>query len=326
MSQDRRNKLLKRIDLTGATVENGILILERQNGLLPPIEVPLTGGGINSNVDIQAFDVAGDYEWIKPDGAQRVEVWLVAGGGGGGSGRRNISGGGGGGAGGGGAGISRRLFAASDLGAVEILRVGAGGPGGAAITGDSTPGQNGTAGADSFFGSSILPQYIVATGGNGGLGGSAGTVAGATAGTGDFAAGLAGGNGTAASGGNAAPHTNTAGLISVLRCGGGGGGGRTGLTGHGSELITPYITVGDLDTWSGRAVNSTAGRNIGGLLGVGGGGSGGTGTGIPGGTGGPPGGGGGGGSPGVNVAGPSPIPSGAGGRGGDGYVVVTTWR
>lgn len=120
--------------------------------------------------DVQVFNTAGTFTWTKPANARTVDVYILGGSGGGGSGRRGASGTdcfGGGGAGAvpmfTGLGLEADLF-----GATETVIVGAKGVGGAAVTADSTNGNDGTAGGISKFGT-----LFQALGGNPGKGGTA---------------------------------------------------------------------------------------------------------------------------------------------------------
>lgn len=124
---------------------------------------------------------AGDT-WNKPAGLKEVLVLAVGAGGGGGSGRRGAASSqrSAGGGGGGGAMVWRRIPAAS-LASSETITIGAGGPGGAAQTADSSNGNAGTIGGDTSFGT-----LVIADGGGSGAAGSTGG-----SGTGGSSGGLA---------------------------------------------------------------------------------------------------------------------------------------
>ena len=105
----------------------------------------------------------------KPPLAKRALVALAGGGGGGGSGRRGAAGSArSGGLGGFGSVLVELLLQASALSSTVTVTIGAGGTGGAAITADSTSGNDGTAGGDTTFGA-----YLRARGAIGGKGGTA---------------------------------------------------------------------------------------------------------------------------------------------------------
>ena len=110
--------------------------------------------------NVQVF--AASDTWNKPDGIRAAMVEVV--GGGGGSGGVALTGASQASAspGAGGGGYSRKLIQAADLGATEVVTIGAGGTGGAAGA------NNGVAGGTSSFGS-----HCSATGGSLSLGASA---------------------------------------------------------------------------------------------------------------------------------------------------------
>lgn len=174
---------------------------------------------------IDVFDIAGTWTWVKPAGAKSVTVTTISGGGGGGGGRRGAAASArfGGGAGASGA-TSRADFRASDLPSSLTVTVGAGGTAGAAATTDDTSGGNGGDGQNSSFGGYVKTAF----GGKGGLGGTT------TSGTAGAAAVNAGGVGQSLQGGvsNAGAGSAGAGQGAVAAaigqwtgCGGGGGGG-----------------------------------------------------------------------------------------------------
>ena len=124
-----------------------------------------TWGTIGGGANLQEFTSTGT--WTKPSGATFVMVECWGGAGGGGSGRRGaVSTNRLGGSGGGGGAYTQRLFKASDLTSTVTVTIAAGGTGGAAITVDSTDGNNGTNGGNTTFGS-----YLTAFGGGAGQGG-----------------------------------------------------------------------------------------------------------------------------------------------------------
>ncbi|WP_265595985.1 hypothetical protein [Verrucomicrobium sp. BvORR106] len=278
------------------------------------------GGGGARTLDIQIFSTPGLSTWTKPAGAVSCECVAIGGGGGGGSGRHATDGNHrGGGGGGGGGGIVRELIMADELGATEVVTVGAGGPGGAAISANDTNGVSGIAGSASTFAGRS------ATGGNAGAGGVAGTggASGSAISNGSFVHTTAFTTGVGGSGGANGAGSSPTPVAQRGPTGGGGGGGYssgdTGGTGAagGSQGAVP---VGVKQGGSGsNPINPIVGGNGSGTRG-GGGGAGtvnGGGHGGNGGVGG--GGGGGGGAP--NTA----TSSGKGGDGGNGLVIVTTY-
>jgi hypothetical protein len=121
-------------------------------------------GGSADTADVQIFTTPGTHDWVKPLNAKQVFVYLVGGGGGGGSGPRV----GGDGGGGGGAGArSTGSWPGAVLQATEVVTVGTGGTGGAAIGTDNTIGQSGTDRGSTTFGS-----WLRAGGGGHGFGGN----------------------------------------------------------------------------------------------------------------------------------------------------------
>lgn len=111
------------------------------------------------SADIQVFSTPGVFAWTKPIGAKVVHVSAIGGGSGGGSGRRGAAGtvryGGGGAAGNYCATVT---LSASLLGATEVVWVGAGGIGGAAVLTDDTDGADGSYGGTSRFGKFVQAQ------------------------------------------------------------------------------------------------------------------------------------------------------------------------
>lgn len=119
-----------------------------------------------ASASLQEFSSSGT--WTKPSNATFVMAEVWAGGGGGGSGYRASAGlDRAGGSGGGGGAYGYRIFKASDLPATVTVTIGSGGAGGAAVTVDSTVGNDGVAGGNTSFGN-LLTVY----GGSGGNGGS----------------------------------------------------------------------------------------------------------------------------------------------------------
>ncbi len=263
--------------------------------------------------DVQVF--TSSDTWIKPSATSYREVYVacIAGGGGGGSGRKGaVSSDRGGGGGGGGGGYSEATLPLSELADSETVTVGAGGPGAADVTANSTNGSAGTAGGNSSFG-----DHVTAFGGAAGGGGSTSAGAGGAGGVGVHSGGD-GGNGL---------HSGTAeaGDASAGAAGGGGGGGgiptsnsgRSG--GAGGATLRPSRVGGAGGVGSaGSPGNGNAGGDLRPLCGSGGGGAA-SGFASNGG-GGLFGGGGGGGGAGLN----SVANGGGGGDGGDGVVVVIT--
>lgn len=257
--------------------------------------------------------------WTKRAGAKVVEGVLIGGGGGGGSGRKGGSGNNrAGGAGGGGGGYTPFKIQASLLGATESVTRGAGGVGGAAQTGNTTDGNTGQPGGTTSFGS-----WFSAAGGDGGVGGDAGSVLnpGASGGFGLFS-GAQGGDANNTAGGDGRPSSSFGGA-------GGGAGGGTGGTasnagGAGGSNLIGNLTGGTAGattpTNGGNGNNATANLALGGA-GGGGGGFNNAGPATTGGNGGLYGGGGGGGSGGRD----SLFDSGAGGNGANGIAVVITY-
>lgn len=259
--------------------------------------------------------------WTKPTGAKSVNAAVISGGGGGGSGRKSASGTAAFGAGGAGGGsMSIRTIDASLLGATELVLVGPGGIGGAAVTVNSTNGNPGGHGGASFFGT-----HCVATGG-GGAGialtnaGPAGSSASAramfqgsngaigAAGAGGFGSSSPGGAGGGGSGGGLATTpvfttggTGGAALGSFLTGGSAAGGALAGSNGaSGLSVATNYPAAGSAGGGGASSITGNAGAGgSGGLYGGAGGG---------------------GGAALDNVGN-----SGAGGAGADGIVIVTTY-
>ncbi len=163
--------------------------------------------------------------WTKSAGLKRILVCAVGAGGGGGSGRRFAAGNNRfGGGGGGGGEVVWLSVAAEGLGSTVAVTIGTGGTGGAGILVDDTSGNIGIVGGDTSFGA-----IVIAKGGNpGGGGGAAGGTIGAG---GPIASGnpqygpfaLSGGNG--AVGNTVTTSAGATGFIGTTGAPGGGGGG-----------------------------------------------------------------------------------------------------
>lgn len=184
--------------------------------LAADVEPHLTAGGGSAEIDVQTFTASGT--WTKPAFAtatSTVHITLIGGGGGGGSGRRgaaasNRVGGGAGGSG----GFTQFTVLAGVLSSTVSVTVGAAGTGGAAQTTDDTSGNPGTAGGDTYLGSS--PKYGYAGGGGLGPGGATGANTGGAPGFGQIN-GTLGGGGTTGTGNSSTANGGTS--------GGGAGGG-----------------------------------------------------------------------------------------------------
>lgn len=298
-----------------------------------------------SRSDVQEFTANGT--WTKPNGNYTlVELWGA--GAGAGSGERNALASYRNGGGGGGGGAYRRwLFKTSDLGATETVTIGAGGTGGAAITTDTTAGNDGTNGGNTSFGS-----HLIAYGGGYGTGGGVGGAGGGTMGaassatpgqpyiatTGVAAEAFGGGHPGAVSGSGLFTYGQPSGE------GGGGGGANAAGEAIGSGGCSTYGgpgggSGGGVSTANGESAGGAGGSSTGasggggvggaehtaaaattGRKGGGGGGSGNSTTGGAGAAGGGYGAGGGGGGGSTNG-----YASGAGGNGANGFARITTW-
>ena len=319
---------------------------------------------MTSSADVQVFQTAGAATWTSRKGISWVQVLACGAGGGGGGGGAGVASGTawGGGAGGGGGACILDTFRASDLGASQVLTIGA------AATA-ATNSQSGTVGGNTCFGGTSscggtpLIQAYGGGGGSIGLTGAGGT--GGGAGGGFLAVGTsvsASGTGGAAVFAGAAGGTALVGANSANVGGGAGGGGGTaagaaGVAGGNSIFSAPGggsgggVTTGPAATNGGAggaspgcltaAAGGTAGASpsaAGGSLAadypyhVGCGGGGGASAlllaniGGAGGAG-THGGGGGGGGAACTSAGSctATATSFTGGKGGDGFIVVTSW-
>lgn len=255
--------------------------------------------------DIQVYDTAGSYTWVKPRWATFVTVFLLPGGSGGDNGGAN-----GNGPGSGGAGALRGWYLtmlAADLSSTETVVVGAGGigsPAAAAPSGADIPGGYSAFGANILVADANDPVYTPDRQGN--LDFSAGGLL--TPGN--------GGNGGFATG--AGDPGNAAGTAAYIPLAGGAGGATNVDGSNGNDCPFSWLN------WYNAYDLPAANYNIGGS---GGGAGGGETAGVgqhpgDGGDGGWPGGGGGGGGE-ADVAGSAA--GGAGGNGADGVAVVIAW-
>jgi len=259
----------------------------------------------------------GTYTWTPNAGVHTIEVICIGGGGGGGSGRKGAiftnRFGGGGGQGG---GYSRMIFSTSLFSGSLTIIVGTGGSGGVAVTVDTTNGNDGLSGGETSFG-----DYLIATGGSPGSGGT-----GTTSSKGGYNNGLGSyENGSAGGSSSVVGVNQEEGNISTYAPTGGGAGGSINssnvlVTNPGSNGGQCFLLNGHTLVFSG---GSGAGESLvnSSYIGLGGGGgnsSSATNAGA-GGAGGSHGGGGGGGGASVNGASKN---SGAGGAGGPGAVII----
>lgn len=238
--------------------------------------LPLGGGPIPQQVDIQTFTLTAQSPWTKPTSFTPQKVWVRmwgAGGGGGGGGTAADGTKRYGGAGGGGGACNDRWFKASELGTTETLVVGVGGTPGAGGTAVATPGTDGGVGSASTFGTTVR---MYAGGGGGGRGGGAGGGGiynggggGGTGGLGVTGAtsttnGIGGapnpflGTSTAnypASGGAGANSLGSAATSGSYAEWGGGGGGTS------NNAANPVSTGGGASAWGGGGGGAGAGIN-----------------------------------------------------------------
>lgn len=217
-----------------------------------------------ADTDVQEFRSSGT--WIKPAGANMVQVECIGGGGGGAGGTGYLYGGAStaGASGGGGAGYSTRLFRASDLPSTVAVTIGAGGTGGNGSSTSSGNGAIGTNGGDSYFGTflagygggygNVSTTTSSAGGGGGGVfnaaaGSSSGQPTTTTA-QGHFGGGndsnysipstqFTTGSGWGGGRGGVSIFSGTSSLL-----GGGGGGGVPARSVYGANTILPGSTCG----------------------------------------------------------------------------------
>lgn len=148
-----------------------------------------TGGGGTYSKVLREYTSSGT--WTKPSGLVFIEVLCIGGGGGAASG-----------------GASYRILLASELGATESYTIGAGGPGGAAVTADSTGGATGSDGGETKLGTGSGKAH--AFGGLGGRPASAATPSPASSGNwfDDFNRYRSAGQQSSSSGGSGSGSTN----------------------------------------------------------------------------------------------------------------------
>ena len=273
----------------------------------------------------------GSYSWSIPTNAKAIRVYAIGGGGGGGSGRRGAAGTarfGGGGASS--AGLLDVYLTASDFssGASVSVSVGAGGPGGAAVTADDTNGNNGQNGGATSV--TIGGKTFAAGAGGGASGGSSASGSAGNPLTSQFA-GNAGGNSSATAAPGLVSWANS--QITICAPGGGGGGGistgNTSYNGGQTRQDAGYNTSTSANPLNGGTAPGGAGNSgnansfgfpLPGGSGTGGGAGDSSTTGGAGGDGADYGGGGGGGGAAVNG-----FASGKGGNGGNGFLRITVW-
>lgn len=269
----------------------------------------------------------GGYSWTIPAAAKAIRIYAIGGGGGGGSGRRGASGtarfGGGGGSS---AGVLDVLLTSADWGANRVcsITVGAGGPGGAAVTANDTNGNSGQNGGATTI--TVNSKTLSASQGGGASGGTS-TSGNAGNPLASPMPGQAGGNSSATGTPGGAGYAT----VSFTSTGGGAGGGiSTGdvsYNGGATRIDAPY-NGGTNFSSSGTApggAGTTGASNTFGVPLPGGSGSGGaagnsTTAGGDGGNGGDYGGGGGGGGASFNG-----FNSGKGGNGGNGFLRITVY-
>ena len=331
-----------KVSADGSTWRDGIVV-DRTTGA-----VSFPSGGPTRLV---TFASSGIY--TPSPGVRFIDVLLVGPGGGGGSGARQASGAACSGGGGGGAGgLARARFTAAQIGASQIVTIGAPGLGGAAQTVNSTAGNPGAAGGDTSFGT-LLRAFGGGAGaggqlaaGSGGGGGSSNVSKGgnASGGTGGFGSGNVGNGGSSAAGGfAAAPHFASGGGGSPASGAAGNGGGSSFYTGSGggsgggiSTANAPSNGGAGGPVWAGGVISAANGGVAGGARNGGagafwafttgpieqggGGGAGGASDLVTPGAGGAGGLGGGGGGGGGAVR--NGNASGTGGAGGDGYAII----
>lgn len=321
------------------------------------ITIDASGGSVGVITTYYGFaghpnSTPGLYTWTKNASTQYVTVYVWGPGGGGGSGSIGVAGVAASGGGGGAGGCLKYAGPAFTFGATEIVVVGTGLSGGAAVTTNDTSGNPGGAsppGSFSSFGNVLMPNGLSGGGGSrtgvGGVPGSGNVI------SADMSLGYSGtalhntdgGRGVSNSAGVASTDLGMIGNGVDFNAytggtGGGSGAGTSALTAYiggssggylGFILAEPYIispTLGGIETGVIDGVNGTDLVMSGGVLtgGTGGSGGGAQSTGPragDGGAGGFPSGGGAGGGSATNGS----TRSGAGGKGGDGAVLVIEW-
>lgn len=135
-------------------------------------------GGSTVTVNEQIFTNSGSGTWTKPSGALFCYVKVIGAGSGGGGGAFDSDRNGAvyGGSGGSGGAVSEATLPASILGSTESVMVGAGGAGGSGVSGPSGygPGEAGTEGGSSYFGSWVVSKSASASSAGGTGAGSGG--------------------------------------------------------------------------------------------------------------------------------------------------------
>lgn len=238
---------------------------------------PVAGHLRGSKVDTFNFtSPAAEQTWTQPTGASSVQVVLIGGGAGGDAGDRGATGTlRKGGVSGGGAGWAIQTYPAAALPAAVPVVVGFGGDGGAAVTTNSTVGEDGgSSGGETTFGS--LLQAVGGLGGFSNLGGAnpsqiTGKDQAASGGDGDYSAGCPAGGGGAWVGADNTAHPSGSGGVSTLvpnvtpassgeagvdsptglpGPGGGGGGGWGGAFGQALPLTKTVVIFANTSTVS----------------------------------------------------------------------------
>ena len=287
--------------------------------------------GLTPDQNLVQFLIPSTSIWQPPRGLNAVRVVYTGGGAGGGSGRLDATGiAKGGGAGGGSSGsgdVVIWMAGRRDLFAPWMLTVGAGGVGGASVTGAATNGLAGTSGSQTTIAlpkaSSTLGLYQIqtSTSPTGGAGGTATTATAGAAGTGHIIGQVGGGGLTAGAAGQSPGTLNAFGALA-----GGGGGGVTlaNVESIGGVGGIPQLVGTGMQTTAipggAAATRGNDGYPTPYFMGMGASGGGGSNTATSGGGGGDGigGGGGGGGGAGLSVTGSS----GRGGDGGHGFILL----